>query len=130
MRATQGVFGLRWSAARPKISTPSWERRLSGDHDRRFIVANHLLQEREERWGDLCGPDAATRRLQDIEMHLGQVHTELREIGRWAKHPVCPNISMLLKRTGELLNMQSERSDRRGQDDFTASASLGSGPRR
>ena len=45
-------------------------------------MANHPSQEREERWGDLCGPDAATRRLQDIEMHLGQVRIELREIGR------------------------------------------------
>jgi hypothetical protein len=77
-------------------------------------VANHPWQEREERWGDLCGPDAATRRLQDIEIHLGQVRIELREIGRWAKHPACPDISTLLKRAQEVLN-DAEREVRQAR---------------
>jgi hypothetical protein len=77
-------------------------------------VANDPRQEREERWGDLCGPDAATRRLQVIEMHLGQVRIELREIGRWAEHPVCPDISTLLKRAHEVLN-DAEREVRQAR---------------
>jgi hypothetical protein len=117
VRATESVFGLRLSAARPKISTPGWERRLSGDHERRLIVANHAWQEREEReerWADLGGPAAATRRLQDIEMHLGHVRIELREIGRWTEHPACPDISRLLKRAQELLN-NAEREVRQAR---------------
>jgi hypothetical protein len=42
--------------------------------------------------------------LKDIEMHLGQVRIEPREIGRWAEHPACPDISTLLKRTQEVFN--------------------------
>ena len=66
-------------------------------------MSNDPRQERDERWGDLCGPDVATRRLQDIETHLGQVRIELREIGRWTEHPACPDISTLLKRAQEVL---------------------------
>ena len=74
----------------------------------------HSWQEREERWGDLRGLTAATRRLQDIEMHLGQVRIKLREISRWADHPDCPDISMLLKRAQEPLN-DAEREVRQAR---------------
>jgi hypothetical protein len=85
-----------------------WYARLGeaagGYHDSRHIVSKDPRQERDERWGDLCGPDAATRRLQDIETHRGQVCIELREIGRWTEHSACPDISTLLKRAQEVLN--------------------------
>jgi hypothetical protein len=80
-------------------------------------VARHSWQEREEReerWGDLRGLTAATRRLQDIEIHLGKVRIKLREISRWADHPACPDISMLLKCAQEPLN-DAEREVRQAR---------------
>ena len=77
-------------------------------------MARHSWQEREERCGDLRGLTAATRRLQEIEMHLGQVRIKLREISRWAEHPACPDISTLLKRAQEPLN-DAEREVRQAR---------------
>jgi hypothetical protein len=66
-------------------------------------VASQAYNQPEERWSGLTGPAAVNGRLRDIEMRLGQVRVELGEVGRWAIHPECPDISRQLKRVRELL---------------------------
>ena len=65
------------------------------------VVASPACNEPEERWGGLRGPAAVNGRLRDIEMRLGQVRVELGEVGRWAVHPECPDISGHIKRVRE-----------------------------
>jgi hypothetical protein len=59
--------------------------------------------ESRERWGDLRGPEAVTARLRAVETRIEQVRSDLREVGRWADHPACPDIRSQLKRVRELL---------------------------
>ena len=66
-------------------------------------MASQAYNEPEERWGGLRGPAAVNGRLRDIEMRLGQLRGELGEVGRWALHPECPDVSMHLKRIREVL---------------------------
>jgi len=56
-----------------------------------------------ERWGKLRGPEAVNARLQAIEMRLEQLRRELVEVGRWADHPACPDLSSHFKRLRESL---------------------------
>jgi hypothetical protein len=72
-------------------------------HERRHVLASQAYNEPEEHWGDLRGPAAVNGRLRDIEMRLGQVRVELGEVGRWAVHPECPDISRPLKGVREVL---------------------------
>ena len=53
-------------------------------------------------------------RLHDIEMRLGQVRGELGEIGRWALHPECPDVSRHLKWVGQVLQ-DTEREIRQAR---------------
>jgi hypothetical protein len=96
VRATPSVFGLRVECGKAKRLVCPFERvgcRVSVGKGASCLMTSGIGARREERWGDLCGPDAATRRLQDIEMHLGQVRIELREIARWTEDSACPDIS-------------------------------------
>jgi hypothetical protein len=77
-------------------------------------MASEAYNEPEERWGDLCGPAAIDGRLRDIEMHLGQLRCELGEVGRWALHPECPDVSRSLKRVREILQ-DTERDIRQAR---------------
>jgi hypothetical protein len=72
-------------------------------HKRRLVLASQEHIEPEERWAGLRGPAAVNGRLRDIEMRLGQARVELGEVGRWAVHPECPDISTHLKRVREVL---------------------------
>jgi hypothetical protein len=90
-----------------------------GGHERRLVVASQACSEPEERWGGLRGPAAINGRLRDIEMRLGQVRVELGEVGRWAVHPECPDVSTHLKRVREVLQTRSERSATHGRGDST-----------
>jgi hypothetical protein len=77
-------------------------------------VADQAYKEPEERWGALRGPAAVNGRLRDIEMRLGQLRCELGEVGRWAVHPECPDISRPLKRVREVLQ-EAEREIRQAR---------------
>jgi hypothetical protein len=83
-------------------------------HERRLVVASQAYSEPEERWGGLRGPAAVNGRLRDIEMRLGQVRVELGEVGRWAVHPECPDVSTHLKRVREVLQ-DAEREIRQAR---------------
>jgi hypothetical protein len=85
-----------------ELARVSRERRCRS-HKRRLVMASEPYNEPEERWGDLCGPAAIDGRLRDIEIHLGQLRSELGEVGRWALHPECPDVGRHLKRVREIL---------------------------
>jgi len=87
---------------------------LSGGHEEELVVANQAYSEPEERWGGRHGPAAVDGRLRDIEMRLGQLRGELGEVGRWALHPECPDISRPLKRVREILQ-DTEREIRQAR---------------
>jgi hypothetical protein len=77
-------------------------------------VANQAYGQPEERWGDIRGPAALDGRLRDIEMRLGQLRGELGEVGRWALHPECPDVSRPIKRVREILQ-DTEREIRQAR---------------
>jgi hypothetical protein len=56
-----------------------------------------------ERWANLRGPEAVTARLHAIETRLEHLRRELVEVGHWADHPACPELSSPLKQARELL---------------------------
>jgi hypothetical protein len=79
-----------------------------------LVVADQAYKEPEERWRGLRGPAAINGRLSDIEMRLGQLRGEVGEVGRWALHPECPDISRPLKRVREILQ-DAEREIRQAR---------------
>ena len=62
-----------------------------------------FVDESQERWDDLRGPEAILARLRAIEARLEHLRLEVAEVGGWADHPASPDIRSPLKRVRELL---------------------------
>jgi hypothetical protein len=62
-----------------------------------------FVDESQERWDELRGPEAIQARLRAVEGRLELLRVEVAEVGRWADHPAFPDIRSPLKRVRELL---------------------------
>jgi hypothetical protein len=62
-----------------------------------------LVDDSQERWKDLHGPQAVIARLDAIESRLEQLRAEVAVVGQWADHPASPDLRATLKRVRELL---------------------------
>ena len=62
-----------------------------------------LVDESQEEWEDLHGPQAVIARLRAIETRLEQLREEVGVVGRWADHPASPNLKAHVKRVREAL---------------------------
>jgi hypothetical protein len=71
--------------------------------------------ESQEQWGELRGPAAVYGRLHGIEMRLEHMRDEVEEVGRWADHAACPDISGHLKRALEILE-EAQRGVRQARE--------------
>jgi hypothetical protein len=61
------------------------------------------VDESQEQWEDLHGPQAVIARLAAIEARLEELRAEVAVVGQWADHPASPDIRGLLRRVRELL---------------------------
>ena len=62
-----------------------------------------LVDESQEQWEDLHGPQAVIARLRAIETRLEELRAEVGVVGQWADHPASPDIRAPLRRIRELL---------------------------
>ena len=67
------------------------------------MTCSPLVDESQEQWEDLHGPQAVLARMVAIETRLEQLRAEVGVVGRWADHPASPNLKAPLKRVRELL---------------------------
>jgi hypothetical protein len=61
------------------------------------------VDESQEQWQNLHGPQAVIARLRAIETRLEQLRAEVAVVGEWADHPASPDIRTPLKLVRELL---------------------------
>jgi hypothetical protein len=69
----------------------------------RSMTCCRLVDESQEQWEDLHGPQAVLARLRAIETRLEQLRAEVGVVGQWADHPASPDLKAPLKRVRELL---------------------------
>jgi hypothetical protein len=68
------------------------------------MTCSELVDESQEQWEDLHGPQAVVARLRAIETRLEQLRAEVGVVGRWADHPASPDLRAPLKQVRELLH--------------------------
>jgi hypothetical protein len=67
------------------------------------VTCSVLVDESQEQWQDLHGPDAIIARLGAIEARLEQLRDVVGVVALGAPHPASPDIRSPLKRVRELL---------------------------
>ena len=61
------------------------------------------MDESQEQWEDLHGPQAVIARLRAIETRLEELRAEVAVVGQWADHPASPDLRATLGRVRQLL---------------------------
>ena len=67
------------------------------------MTCSPLVDESQEQWEDLHGPQTVLARMVAIETRLEQLRAEVGVVGQWADHPALPDLRAPLKRVRELL---------------------------
>jgi hypothetical protein len=67
------------------------------------------VDESQEQWQNLHGPQAVIARLRAIETRLEELRVEVAVVGQWADHPTSPDIRIPLKLVRELLEDAARR---------------------
>ena len=68
-----------------------------------WVGCCRAVDESQEQWEDLHGPQAVIARLAAIETRLEELRAEVAVVGQWADHPASPDIRVPLRQVRELL---------------------------